>query len=62
MKGPPEIAKEARFDKDLCPSYAASVQLLREPVALLHLARITSFGHRRGPSSGRLWSRQEGAR
>ena len=60
MKGPPEIAKEARFDKDLCPSYAPSVQLLREPAALLHSARTISFGHRRRPSSGRLWLRQEG--
>jgi exopolyphosphatase/guanosine-5'-triphosphate,3'-diphosphate pyrophosphatase len=42
-RAPPEIAKEARFDKDLWPSYAASVQLLREPAALLHSARTYQF-------------------
>src|SRR5438045_692217 len=60
--GRAEIEDKARLHKDLCPSYATPMQLLREAATLLHSDRFGIWTSPRRRAAGPASAWQEGLR
>ena len=60
--GRAEIEDKTRLHKDLCPSYAILVQLLREAATLLHSDRFDIWTSPRRRAAGPASAWQEGLR